>query len=931
MGTPFKELGAVAVDRASGEVFVADSGAGFVDVFSSSTGAYETQFGGGALDAQAVAVDEASGDVYVAEPLNDAVEAFKPNGSGEFELLSSWSGAATTSGEFGEVVGVAVDNSTSADAGEVYVVDAVNSVVDVFRPRPAGPTEAQEGEFLGALKGGKLEEPNAVAVSAAPETAGTVYVADSVKGEVAVFGVDRTFEKAMKGAGSPQGTFGKEGAEGNVTGVAVDQTTGDVLVAEAERDAVSELNAAGEWVGWLTSTVAVPLAAPAGVAVGPSGDVYVADTGALVVDVFGAGVVVPDVKSAKVSKVGRGTPPGYVATLNGAIDPDGQSASYRFEWGESTTYGHSTDPVSAGNGNTESKVATMLEGLKPETTYDYRIVGEDENGANYGANVEFSTEPAVSGVSTGAPSNVEPTGATLSGSLEPEKLPTEYYFQYGETTFYGKSTPPVHTIAKAAVMAEETLKGLSSNTTYHYRLLATSAYGTTFGADGKFTTPGPPRITVEATTGVTHEEAAINTQIDPDGLETSYHVEYGETSAYGEEAPIGGQSIGAGDAGVKRSTVLKGLDLRPGVTYHFRVVASNSAGTEESPDQVIPAVLVDSESALSLGASSERLQAQINPLGSDTTYFFQYGTASCQAEPAGCTDVPDAPGAGIGSGDSDVLVGVEAQALAPDTTYYYRVLASNALGTAEGVQQSFTTRPVALPDDRAWELVSPAHEHGIPIEALTREGGWILAAEDGDAITYVAKGVLGEEPQANRALEAQQIISRRGPGGWSTEDIVTPNGNTAKGVAGVGAQPEYMFFTPDLSLALVEPSPKEPTAKPPLAPGVSQETMYVRNDEADSYLPLATEANVAPGTEFGVGSASLRRRPTSLMSCWHPKCRWKRGGRSKAACTSGPGDSSSSSAGCPAKLVWKVNQRLSQRSATTTMSSRTPSPTTAPA
>ena len=106
-GTALAEPGAVAVDRASGSVFVADPDLGVVDVFS-STGAYETQFGEGALDAEGVAVDEASGDVYIAEPSEDVVDVFKPDGSGGYVLLSEWLGAGTPDGSFGEVVGVAV-------------------------------------------------------------------------------------------------------------------------------------------------------------------------------------------------------------------------------------------------------------------------------------------------------------------------------------------------------------------------------------------------------------------------------------------------------------------------------------------------------------------------------------------------------------------------------------------------------------------------------------------------------------------------------------------------------------------------------------------------------------------------------------------------------------------------------------------------------
>ncbi len=54
-----------------------------------------------------------------------------------------------------------------------------------------------------------------------------------------------------------------------------------------------------------------------------------------------------------------------------------------------------------------------------------------------------------------------------------------------------------------------------------------------------------------------------------------------------------------------------------------------------------------------LSSTSERLNTEIDPDGADTTYFFQYGTSSCVTEPSGCTDVPAAPGADVGSGFGD--------------------------------------------------------------------------------------------------------------------------------------------------------------------------------------------------------------------------------------------------------------------------------------
>ncbi len=180
-----------------------------------------------------------------------------------------------------------------------------------------------------------MVEPNGVAVSG---TSGRVVVADSAKGAFYAFSASGVAEGKFTGSGSPQGSFrGSEEEEGNVSAVAIDEGTGDVLVAEGQRHVVSEFNAAGEWVGWITNTPTGVLGEPRGVAVTASGGVFVADTGLRVVDEFGPGVVVPDVVTGKASKVTRTT-----ALLNGSINGDGKAAKYSFQWGTSEALGNTT-------------------------------------------------------------------------------------------------------------------------------------------------------------------------------------------------------------------------------------------------------------------------------------------------------------------------------------------------------------------------------------------------------------------------------------------------------------------------------------------------------------------------------------------------------------------------------------------------------------
>jgi phosphodiesterase/alkaline phosphatase D-like protein len=848
IGTPLQEPGPVAMDRADGDLFVGDLGARTVDVFSDS-GAFLGQLGE-EIEPAAIAVDEADGDVYVATGDERAVLVFKPNGSGGYQLLSEWTGAEMPGKEFGEPVGVAVDDSASSSAGDVYVVapegpNGEEGVVDVLEPHGPGSEEASEGELVRTLQGAKLQEPNGVAVD--PRN-GRVYVADSSQGRVYEYGASGSFEGKLKGTGSPQGSFeGEEGETGNVTALAVDPTSGDLLVLEAERRVVVEFNASGEWQGWITGTPTGPFAEPSGLAGGTAGEVFVADAGLHVVDRFGPPVVVPDVKTAAASKLTR-----TGASLNGIVDGGGKAATYRFEWGTSEALGSST-PAQA-SGGVEEKASASLSNLHAGTTYFFRVSAENENGGNVGAVREFTTPPAVEGVGTGAVEGLQPTEATLTGTLTPGGVEAHYYFEWGTTSSYGRYSPALPPGVDAGagetpVTAQAPLSGLAPNTTYHYRLVAVNEFGVTAGADAKFTTPGPPRIAGEPPSGIGHETATIKARIDPDERETKYRFEYGESAAYEHEVPIGGASIPAGETQVSVAVALTGLNL--GVTYHYRVVATNAAGTTAQPDQrftTIPPALIDEEAVTHVSATAATLQTEINPLGHETTYYFQYGTANCALEASSCSDSPEAPGAGIGAGEADQARSLSLQELTPDTTYSYRVVAINSLGTENGPLRTFTTgsstSSFTLPDGRAWELVSQ-DKSGTPIEALTREGGLILAAEDGDSLTYVADGSIGEEVQGNRAPEMQQVIATRTSEGWHSQDVSTPQ-SRAQGVA-PGAAPEYQFFTPDLSSALVEPVGVEP----PLTPEVTQTTMYIRDNETSSYLPLVYQGDVAPGTSFG--------------------------------------------------------------------------------
>ena len=91
---------------------------------------------------------------------------------------------------------------------------------------------------------------------------------------------------------------------------------------------------------------------------------------------------------------------------------------------------------------------------------------------------------------SGVAREVTDSSAILEGTVNPESLPTTYYFEYGTTPALGTKVPvqPVNAgEGRANLTVTAQLTGLTPEQTYHYRLIATNATGTVKGSDSQFT------------------------------------------------------------------------------------------------------------------------------------------------------------------------------------------------------------------------------------------------------------------------------------------------------------------------------------------------------------------------------------------------------------------------------------------------------------
>jgi hypothetical protein len=209
---------------------------------------------------------------------------------------------------------------------------------------------------------------------------------------------------------------------------------------------------------------------------------------------------------------------------------------------------------------------------------------------------------SVPAASTGPAADVTGVSATLTGVVSPNKEVTTWAFEYGTTTAYGARTPDASVSGNAGKDVDAAITGLTPNTVYHFRLVASNASGSDVGADMTFTTASSaytlPTLTIAAAP---------------------------PTVRFGRPTVISGQLAGAGNAGVQVqleqdpypfdgsfkktgqpvTTDAAGnyaFTVTPDVNTHYRAVA------KASPPVTSAEVTVRVRSRVSFGVSDTRVK-----------------------------------------------------------------------------------------------------------------------------------------------------------------------------------------------------------------------------------------------------------------------------------------------------------------------------------
>ncbi len=183
------------------------------------------------------------------------------------------------------------------------------------------------------------------------------------------------------------------------------------------------------------------------------------------------------------------------------------------------------------------------------------------------------------------------------------------------------------------------------------------------------------------------------------------------------------------------------------------------------------APVIGKELSSEVGATEAKLGAQINPGGAETTYRIEYGTTSTYGQG---TPFPEGS---AGEGLEAHTVWASASGLEPGTTYHYRVVATNGVGSEAAPDQTFTTETAEqaacsneelrddfsarLPDCRAYELVTPSTKVSTQFEP-----GAIVAL-NGNAILFGSR-----EPLPGAPTGGNHYVATRGAGGWMFEELI---------------------------------------------------------------------------------------------------------------------------------------------------------------
>ncbi len=259
-------------------------------------------------------------------------------------------------------------------------------------------------------------------------------------------------------------------------------------------------------------------------------------------------------------------------------------ATSQVEYGTSTSYGMESQL----DESPTKQHSVTLTGLSPDTKYYFRVLSKDENGNQAtSSNSNFTTIsspdtklPVISAISA----NVTATAATIHWTTD--KLCTGQ-INYGKTSSYGSSSALSQTLVTQHTVD---LSGLSSDTTYHYRVRSKDSSGNeVVSSDMQFKTSPEDKIAPKIS-GVTYEIS--------DNTTTSWEITItwvtdepaSSEVQYGTSQDDLDDTSGEQDTTTRKLSHSVSIDLDPDIKYYYKVISKDSQGnqSESYPSAIGP-------------------------------------------------------------------------------------------------------------------------------------------------------------------------------------------------------------------------------------------------------------------------------------------------------------------------------------------------------
>lgn len=380
---------------------------------------------------------------------------------------SSFGSYGTGNGQFKEPRGITVDPS-----GNVWVSDINLNRVQKFNSK--GEYVCQVG--TSGSGNGQFKKPRGLAADAS----GNVWVADEGNSRLQKIGPSCEYLSQLGGAGSGNGKMSLP------YGVAIDPS-GNIWVADSGNTRIDEFNSKGEFLnkcGTEGSGNGQFEEGPVSIAADADGNVWAGD-GNPRVEQFSSKCKY----LAKFDKTSSGAP-GFARPSSIAIDSAGNL------WIPNPYLGNYNNQAFYPEGEYAGKFGELGTGNGQFTFPQATAIGPDGSlwaidSANTTARVQKWLPGTPNPVETGRAAQLKRTEATLTGTINPQGKATSYKFEYGTTTSFGTSvpaTPKAIGSGSTPVAVSQYLDGLKAETTYYYRVVATTEAGTTYGQTRHFTT-----------------------------------------------------------------------------------------------------------------------------------------------------------------------------------------------------------------------------------------------------------------------------------------------------------------------------------------------------------------------------------------------------------------------------------------------------------